>query len=153
MRSKKGWWWGKVTVIRLLRSLQTDALSAKDVSVTKCLNTDSFPLLFLKPDADAVCVDRVDTVHAVAPPVGHFPGDRVVLSCRPGYRPEGDMTSLCQENRTWTAPAGSCVSKFAVASDEDTLITFFFFLFSFFLLNTVFNVKRFMCVDIQGFHL
>ncbi|KAK7100185.1 sushi, von Willebrand factor type A, EGF and pentraxin domain-containing protein 1-like isoform X2 [Littorina saxatilis] len=69
------------------------------------------PSCELVRDANALCDDTVDTEHAVVPPGTHFPGDTLALSCRPGYRPEGDVTSLCQEDRTWTAPSGSCVRQ------------------------------------------
>ncbi|PVD22925.1 hypothetical protein C0Q70_16185 [Pomacea canaliculata] len=45
----------------------------------------------------------------MSPPQGHVPGETVAVTCRPGYIPEGDMTSLCQNNRTWATPSGACV--------------------------------------------
>ncbi|KAL8570681.1 hypothetical protein ACOMHN_039116 [Nucella lapillus] len=66
------------------------------------------PTCQLLRDVETMCVADVNTERAVVPPGDHFPGDRVALSCRPGYQPEGDMTSLCLDNRTWTEPAGEC---------------------------------------------
>ncbi|KAK7501166.1 hypothetical protein BaRGS_00007651, partial [Batillaria attramentaria] len=71
--------------------------------------TSPLPSCELLRDASAVCEETVEAENALPPPARFLPGDSAVLSCRPGYRPEGDMTSLCKGDRTWTLPSGSCV--------------------------------------------
>lgn len=66
------------------------------------------PTCLLQRDAAAACDDRLDLAQAEVPRKVHFPGDTVVLSCRHGYRPEGNMTSRCQDDRAWTTPSGTC---------------------------------------------
>ena len=58
-----------------------------------------------------MCGEVVALDNALAPAAGFFPGDLAELSCRLGYKPEGDMTSQCLDDQTWSSPTGSCFSE------------------------------------------
>ncbi|XP_076439986.1 sushi, von Willebrand factor type A, EGF and pentraxin domain-containing protein 1-like isoform X2 [Babylonia areolata] len=80
--------------------------------VITCLSDGSWnspaPTCQLIRDVDTMCVDSVSKENVIVPPGDHYPGVSVALSCRPGYQPQGDMTSQCMADRTWTQPTGSC---------------------------------------------
>lgn len=53
--------------------------------------------------------------HVQSLPEIKYVGQTVSLQCDAGYQANGNMDSVCQENQTWSLPAGACLSTFRFA--------------------------------------
>ncbi|XP_055886163.1 sushi, von Willebrand factor type A, EGF and pentraxin domain-containing protein 1-like [Biomphalaria glabrata] len=58
------------------------------------------------------CKETLTMDNTKPPPPGKLIGSQTVLECVPGYVANGDLTSVCQSDGSWTLPTGRCERAF-----------------------------------------